>query len=91
MTAARSSHGVRDQSCHAVAAASIACWTCSASALRHRCEDVILVVRHDLVERVRERDVLAADDERQLEPLAGELVQPLAQLVALGRCRARSS
>ena len=31
-TAARSSHGQRDQSCHAAAAASIACATCSALA-----------------------------------------------------------
>jgi len=31
ITAARSSHGVRDQSCHAAAAASIACCTHDAS------------------------------------------------------------
>jgi hypothetical protein len=51
--------------------------------LRHRREDVVLVVRHDLLEGVGELEVLPADDQRQLEALARELVQALAQLVAL--------
>ena len=83
-TAARSSHGVRDQSCQALAAASIACSTCERVALRHPGEDVIRVVRHHLLERLGERNVLPADDERELELLPGELVQ-----LARGALRAR--
>ena len=54
ITVARSSHGQRDQSAHAFAAASIASCTCSAVALVDVGEHVLLVVRHDrLLERRR--------------------------------------
>ena len=45
-------------------------------ALRHLRQDVSLVVRHHLVERLGELDVLAADHERYLDLLPGELRQP---------------
>ena len=45
-TAARSSHGQRDQSCHAAAAASIALLDVLGARLVDVGEDVLLVVRH---------------------------------------------
>ena len=47
-------------------------------------EHVVALVRHDCFERVAGLDFLAADHERDLEALAGELVEAAAELVALG-------
>ena len=61
--------------CHAVAAASIACCTCSAFALVDVGEDVLLVVRHDRLLQLAGRDVLAADHERDLDALVAHLLE----------------
>src|SRR5204863_2149946 len=58
------------------------------AALVHVGEDVILVVRHDGLEGLARPDLLAADDERDLDPLALHLGEPLPQLLALGRAGA---
>src|SRR6185437_12493794 len=50
-------------------------------------EDVAALVRHDGFERVAGPDLLAADDERELQPTVGELVEAAAELVALGAAR----
>ena len=47
-------------------------------------EDVVALVGHDRFERVAGLDVLAADHERDLEALGGELVEAARELVALG-------
>ena len=57
--AARSSHGIRDQSCQASPAASIACWTSLGAALVDVGEHVVLAVRHHGFERLAGADVLA--------------------------------
>ena len=86
-TAARSSHGQRDQSAQAAAAASIASCTCSARALVHVGEHVLLVVRHDGLLELAGRDVLAADHERDLDALAAHLLDAPLQALALGAAR----
>ena len=50
-------------------------------------EHVVLVVRHDRFERVAGADLLAADHERDLDPLGLHLREPHPQLLALGRSR----
>ena len=86
-TAARSSHGVRDQSCQASAAALIARSTSGAPPLCDVREHVALAVRHDRLERVAGLGVLAADDVRDRDALVRHRAQPVLQLGPLGRAR----
>jgi hypothetical protein len=51
----------------------------------HRGEDVILVVRHHRRERVAGADLLAADDEWDLDLLRAHLLEAHLELRALGR------
>ena len=50
-------------------------------------EDVFLPVGHDGLERLIRVDVLAADHEGDLDPVALELAEPLLQLCTLRRAR----
>ena len=59
----------------------------SCAALVHLREDVVLVVRHDSVERLARANLLAADHERELDLLRAHLLEPDAQLFALRRAR----
>ena len=68
-------------------AAAIARSTCDGVALRDVGEHVVVVVRHDRLERRPGLDPLAADHERDVDPLAGHLREPLLELGALGRAR----
>ena len=86
-TAARSSHGQRDQSSQAFAAASIACCDVLGAALVDVGEHVLLVVRHHRRAQLAGRDVLAADHERDLDALAAHLLEPQLQARALGAAR----
>ena len=83
-TAARSSHGQRDQSSHAAAAASIASLHVLGAALVHVGEHVLLVVRHDRLLELSGRHVLAADHERDLDALVAHLLDAPLQALALG-------
>ena len=83
--AARSSHGVRDQSFHASAAAATARSTSARAAVVHRCEHVRALVRLDRLERLAGANLLAADDERDVELLRLHLLEPQAKGFALGR------
>src|SRR3982750_4190954 len=78
-TVARSSHGHRCQSSHAAAAASIACWT-SAAPPRWgpRGGSFLVGGPPPAPAGLTGADVAAADQERDLEPLAAHLVEPAA-------------
>ena len=75
----------RDQSSQASPAASIARSTSFGAALVDVGEHVALAVGHDGLGRRAGGHVLAADHERDLDPLALHLVEPAAELLALGR------
>ena len=84
-TAARSSHGQRDQSFHALAAASIAC--CDVLGRRpggRRRARAPCRAASTAGRVVAGGDVLAADHERDLEALAAHLLEPRLQARALG-------
>jgi hypothetical protein len=83
MTAARSSHGVRDQ--FSQAAAGDSALHLGRASLVDVGKHVAAPVRHHRLERVAGLDVLAADHERDLEALRGELVEATSKLVALER------
>ena len=83
-TAARSSHGQRDQSCHAARGGVDRLRDVLGARLVDVGEHVLLVVRHDGRARVAGGDVLAADHERDLDPLAGHLREPRLERRALG-------
>ena len=55
--------------------------------LRDLCEHVVVVVRHDGLEGRPRLDALAADHERDVEPLARHLREPLLELGALRAAR----
>jgi hypothetical protein len=56
-------------------------------ALVHRREDVVLVVRHHRLEGLPGANLLAADHHRRLDLFGLHLLEPVAQLLALGRPR----
>src|SRR5262249_12482401 len=57
------------------------------AALVRVCEDVALLMRHHDLGGRPGRDVLAADHERPLDAIGLELLEPAAELLALGRAR----
>ena len=83
-TAARSSHGVRDQSSQASAAAAIARSTSAAPPLWTSARTWLRLWGMTASNVSPVLDVLAADHERDLEALGGELVEAAPELVALG-------
>ena len=54
------------------------------AAFAHVCEHVAFPMRHDGLEGLVGEDVLAADDERDPDPLSFHLAQARLQLCALG-------
>ena len=54
------------------------------AALVHGCEHVVLVVRHDGVERLARPHLLAADHQRGVDALGLHLLEPDAQFLPLG-------
>ena len=83
-TAARSSHGQRDQSSHAFAAGVDRLLDVLRGALVDVGEHVLLVVRHDGRAQVAGRHVLAADHERNLDALVAHLLEARLQARACG-------
>ena len=82
----RSSHGVRDHSGQAAAAAAIAFSTSACAALVDVGEHVRLAVGEHGLERLARPDVLAADHAGDLDPLVLHRREP-----GLERLRARAS
>jgi hypothetical protein len=56
-------------------------------ALVHRREDVLAVVGHHCLERLAAADLLAADDERNLDLVRAHLLEANAKLLTFGRSR----
>ena len=73
-TAARSSHGQLPHSRRASAAAAIACCTCSGAGQVVVGEHVAVIVRHHGLRGLAGADFAAADDDRDVEPLARHLL-----------------
>ena len=85
--AARSSQGTRSSPPRPRRAALIAASTSAGAALVDVGEDVLLRVRHDRLARLAGAHLLAADDQRDVEPLVPHLLEPQLQARALRRSR----